>query len=75
MRYSQFILLRAKPGQPTLFSYFESPAPVEWTVARDRLQAAGLLDGFRTGSFSGWMLSVDPNEIRLVNPSDWKPLP
>lgn len=74
--YSQFILLRAKPGQPTTSSPFQSPTPVDWTTARDRLQKAGLLDGYRAGSFSdGWMLSVDTHETRLVNPTDWKPLP
>jgi hypothetical protein len=74
--YRRFILYRTRKGEKTASTCFQSDDPVAWDVARDRIRAAGLLDGYKAGSWDdGWMLSVDPSTIQLVPAHQWEPLP
>lgn len=74
--YRRFILYRAKPGTTSSTICFESSTSVTWADARDRLEAAGFLEGYKAGSWDdGWMLSVDTAALSLVPTTNWQPLP
>lgn len=56
-------------------SWYTSKTPVPWEVARDRLIAAGVIDGSlfrRTREPGGWVMASDP---RLFQSDRAKPLP
>lgn len=68
--YTHFILYLSKPGQPTQSTFYTNPTPIPWITARDRLQKAGILNGYKAGSYSdGWMLSIDTKGITPSNPT------
>jgi hypothetical protein len=65
--YSLITYPRGIKDKPTI-RYFRAEQPIEWSEARDRLAAAGLLDlslAGRTREPGGWMLSIDPKDFRI----------
>ncbi len=60
---------------PKRVTWYTSEAPVPWEVARDRLVAAGVIDGSlfrRTREPGGWVMASDP---RLFRSDRAQPLP
>lgn len=60
---------------PKRVSWYTSETPIPWEVARDRLVAAGVIDGSlfrRTREPGGWVMASDP---RVFRADDAQPLP
>lgn len=76
--YEEFILILNKEGEVTR-TWLRAEKPIPWAEARARLLAAETVRtdgaGRRRLVEGGWMLSVDPHELKVFQRSPLAPRP